>query len=137
MAESTSPALAQDTACSALRPPNTTATRILRCPCTHPPKVRHGKARDPAGTRENWRGPRTSRELARLRPTERLQGHIRIRNEIFRVLQADGEAYRSGVDAPGGQRPVVQLAMRGRGHVAHLGVRPAQRGRELGQPQLV
>src|SRR5260370_8629320 len=37
MADRIRPALAQETACSVLRPPNTTATRILRCPCTHPP----------------------------------------------------------------------------------------------------
>ena len=37
MADKIRPALAQDTACSLLRPPNTTATRILRCPCTRPP----------------------------------------------------------------------------------------------------
>src|SRR5438034_10861836 len=36
MADRIRPALAQDTACSVLRPPNTTATRILGCP-TRPP----------------------------------------------------------------------------------------------------
>ncbi len=40
MAERISPALAHDTACSVLRPPNTTATRILRCPGTHLPTSR-------------------------------------------------------------------------------------------------
>src|SRR6185437_8032258 len=35
MAPSTSPALAHDTACSALRPPNTTATRTLRADPMH------------------------------------------------------------------------------------------------------
>src|SRR5437868_8458354 len=34
MAPSTSPALAHDTACSALRPPNTTATLVFRCSLT-------------------------------------------------------------------------------------------------------
>src|ERR1700751_4280741 len=39
MAPSTRPALAHDTACSALRPPNTTATLILRCSLIRSPPL--------------------------------------------------------------------------------------------------
>ncbi len=47
MAPSTSPALAHDTACSALRPPNTTATRTLRCEPIHTPDAQSQLPVDP------------------------------------------------------------------------------------------
>src|SRR5690242_6639131 len=128
MADRIRPALAHDTACSVLRPPNTTATRILGCP-THPPVPKpEAEARSPK--------PEGQRRTTRLRPADRLQGDIRVRNEILGVLQADGEAYRPRVGAAGRQRPVVQLPVRGGGDVADHGVRPAQRRGELGEPQL-
>src|SRR5690242_7378507 len=113
MADRIRPALAQDMACSVLRPPNTTATRIFSCP-TRPPSATQSiqSTQGPTRKLDDQARPET------LWPAQGLEGHIRIRNEIFRVLQADGEAYRARVDAPGCQRPVVELPVRGRGDVA-------------------
>src|SRR5579859_3221515 len=106
MADRIRPALAQDTACSVLRPPNTTATRIFPCP-TRPP-VRRGQEGAPQKLNDQAKA-------CTLWSAQGLQGHIRVRNEVFGVLQADGEAYRARIDAPGRQRPVVELPVRGRG----------------------
>src|SRR5690242_1137710 len=128
MADRIRPALAQDTACSVLRPPNTTATRIFSCP-TRPP-VRHNQ-----GRAIRLRPAPSSRlsdqaTACTLWSAQGLQGHIRIRNKILRVLQANGEAYCARIDAPGRQRPVVELPVGGGGDVADQRVSPAQRGGE-------
>src|SRR5215831_7350326 len=107
MAPSTSPALAHDTACSALRPPNTTATLILRCSPMHlssalsqPQMV--VPARRPAGAPHRFR-------LA----AQGLQGHVGVGDQVLGVFEADGEADRARVDSGGGEGPIVELAVRG------------------------
>src|SRR6516225_9657608 len=114
MAESTRPALAQDTACSVLRPPNTTATRTF--PVTRPPS--------PETSPETSPDEPTQKPASR--PAEGLQGHVCVGDQVLGVLQANGEAYRSRVNPAGRERAVVQLAVGGGGHVAHHRVRPAQ-----------
>src|ERR1700721_2651277 len=109
MAGSTCAALAQEIACSELRPPNTTATLILPCSFTlssAPLLARLDQAR--SGT------------------AQRVQGHVRVGDEILSVLESDGEPYRARVDPRTLQRPRIQLPVRGRRRVADLGVRAAQ-----------
>ena len=57
MADRTKPALAQETACSVLRPPNTTATRIFRCPDAISPDAISPDATLPDVTSSNVTSP--------------------------------------------------------------------------------
>src|SRR6516162_4260128 len=120
MAPSTSPALAHDTACSALRPPNTTATLILRCSPMHPTSaLSQPQMVVPAG-------PPAGCHARFWLTAQGLQGHVGVGDQVLGVFEADGEADRARVDAGGGQSPIVELAVRGRGDVRDLRMRPAQ-----------
>src|SRR3984885_3185506 len=115
-----SPALAHDTACSLLRPPNTTATRILRA--------------------ELMRHLRCSAELSSSRysplvAAHALQGQVGVADQVLRVLEADREAHGARVDSGGGERPLVKLAVRGGRRVRGDRVRAPERGRGGGQPE--
>src|SRR5487761_1690872 len=116
------PAPRQDTACSVLRPPNTTATLILRWLMLPP----FGPGRLLAWPAARW-----------LSPGEGIEGQPRILDEILGVLKADREPYRARVDPRRRERGRVKLPVRGRRGVADLGVRPAERRGHLGDAQPV
>src|ERR1700691_3266886 len=98
MADRTRPALAQETACSVLRPPNTTAIRIFRGPtpdphatwpdATWPTTDAPAPDADPGVTfpnatssNEPSRSRPAEQQAPRVRPAQRLQGHIRVRHQ--------------------------------------------------------
>ena len=58
-------------------------------------------------------------------------------DEVGGVLEADREAHRPGADPGGGERRVVELAVRRRGGVADHGVMAAERCGDTGQAQPV
>src|SRR5690606_1933396 len=122
------PALTQEMACSLLRPPNTTATRVLRglTAVTLPPRAaRRGPTTNP--NQDRYVRHRARGRTARCRHEQRSWsvagggiergGHVG--DQILGVLQATGEAYQpfGGVVAPLGA-PVGRGvgATEGRGH---------------------
>src|ERR1700678_67878 len=114
MAPRKSPALAHDTACSALRPPNTTATRTLRCVPMH--HLHCSSQSEDGSPWPAWKClPRcyTPGLLAPDPPppwcaAERLEGYVGVADQVLDVFQADGEADRAGVDAGCAEGAVVE-----------------------------
>src|SRR5215469_16531556 len=110
MALSTSPALAHDTACSVLRPPNTTATLVFRSPtrCTSvptgPPMVVPARRRPGCNAisrstkcDNSNRRPRGGVRV-QLPAAQGLQRHVGVGDQVLRVFQADREAHGARVD---------------------------------------
>src|SRR5690242_6733605 len=130
----TLPAVRQEIACSELRPPNTTATRILPMPpplltCTRiagldltRPYARHDRADSPGGDHRPW----VECPLPLAGVSNRGQGIVHVDDQIVGVLQPDREPYGRRVDARGGQGAFVHLAVGGGGDVAGQRVGAAQ-----------